>query len=96
MSWTFTNPNSAVESDTPQISVSQNMVKWASTILSARGRFSQIWKSSRVFEPVASSKGNISVCWIPEPAVSHCTSPRPYRARAPANRCGRRGPVGRT
>ncbi len=63
---------------------SHSMVKYGSTILSAAGRFNQIWKSSQGFGPSRSSSGNISQCTMPSPAVSHCTSPRPNRAVAPS------------
>ncbi len=61
----------------------QSMEKWGSTILAARGRFSQIWKSSRGFGPASSRRGNISLWTMPAPAVTHCTSPAPKRAVAP-------------
>ena len=65
------------------MSSSQSIVKCGSAILSAAGRFSQIWKSSIGFGPSASTRGNISACMMPPPAVNHWTSPRPYRAAAP-------------
>jgi hypothetical protein len=43
----------------------QSMVKWGATILSAPGRFSQIWKSSTGFGPLLSRSGNISECTMP-------------------------------
>ena len=61
----------------------QSIVKYGSTILSAAGRFIQIWNSSTVLSPVGESSGNISLCTTPRPAVIHCTSPRPNRAAAP-------------
>ena len=61
-----------------------SMVKCGSTILFRAGRFSQIWKSSSGLGSVALSSGNISECWMPLPAVTHCTSPPPKRAAAPS------------
>ena len=61
----------------------QNMVKYGSSSLWAAGRFSQIWNSSRGLAASRSHSGNISEWTMPEPAVSHCTSPRPKRAVAP-------------
>ena len=61
----------------------QNMVKCGSTILSAAGKFIQIWNSSTVLPSVGDNSGNISQCTTPLPAVIHCTSPRPKRAVAP-------------
>ena len=66
------------------MSSSHNIVKYGSTILSARGRLSQIWNSSSGLGCSRSSSGNISECTMPAPAVSHCTSPRPKRAAAPS------------
>ena len=62
----------------------QNMVKCGATIFWRAGRFSQIWKSSSGFGPPVRSKGNISECRMPRPAVTHCTSPPPKRAAAPS------------
>ncbi len=59
------------------------MVKKGSVSFEWLGRFSQIWKSSTVFGPFVSRRGNISECTTPAPAVIHCTSPWPKRAVAP-------------
>ena len=61
----------------------QSIVKYGSTILSAAGRFSQIWKSSPVFGALRLTRGNISQCCTPWPAVIHWVSPCPKRAVAP-------------
>ena len=66
------------------MSWSHNIAKCGSTILSAAGRFIQIWNSSSGFGSSDSTSGNISACTMPLPAVIHCTSPRPYRAAAPS------------
>ena len=71
--------------DSRGMSSAHCIVKYGSTILSAAGRFSQIWNSSVVFGPVRSSRGNISQWTMPAPAVSHCTSP-PSEARRRAQR----------
>src|SRR3954470_10654242 len=68
---------------TTGMSLAHNMVKYGSTILSSAGRFSQIWNSSVGFGASDSTSGNISLCTIPAPAVSHWVSPRPNRAIAP-------------
>mmetsp|Transcript_6704 Transcript_6704/g.21159 ORF Transcript_6704/g.21159 Transcript_6704/m.21159 type:complete len:239 (+) Transcript_6704:745-1461(+) len=83
----------AVEPGAPPVSVGssrdgmssdQSILKCGSTILSLRGRLSQIWKSSRRLGPARSSSGNISECEIPRPAVIHCASPpSPNRPDAP-------------
>jgi len=65
------------------ISCDQNIVKCGSLILLRAGRFNQIWNSSNGLFLFSSSKGNISACTMPLPAVSHCASPRPNRAVAP-------------
>ena len=62
----------------------QNMVKCGAAILLRAGRFSQTWNSSSGLGALAFSSGNISACWMPRPAVSHCTSPLPKRAAAPS------------
>ena len=59
-----------------------SMVKYGSTILCSAGRLSQIWNSSSGLGPSVSTKGNISACWIPDPAVIHWVSPAPNRAVA--------------
>ena len=61
-----------------------SIVKWGSTILSARGRLSQIWNSSAGLPASRSRSGNISAWTIPRPAVIHWTSPWPKRAVAPS------------
>ena len=60
-----------------------SIVKYGSTILSAAGRFNQIWNSSSGFGSSNDSNGNISQCTTPLPAVIHWVSPRPKRAVAP-------------
>ena len=69
---------------TTGMSLAHNIVKYGSTILSVDGRLSQIWNSSVGFGSTVSTSGNISLCTMPAPAVSHCVSPRPKRAVAPS------------
>ena len=69
------------------------MVKYGSTILSAAGRFNQIWNNSSGFGPSWSSSGSISQCTMPRPAVIHCVSPRPNRAVAPSESLWSQNPV---
>ena len=65
------------------ISSPQNILKCGGDIFLARGRFSQIWKSSSRFSSVWAKQGNISACEMPAPAVIHCTSPSPNLPAAP-------------
>jgi hypothetical protein len=55
----------------------QNIVKCGAANLLRAGRFSQIWNRSSGLGASVRSSGNISLCWMPRPAVSHCTSPSP-------------------
>uniref|UniRef100_A0A6J7P234 Unannotated protein n=1 Tax=freshwater metagenome TaxID=449393 RepID=A0A6J7P234_9ZZZZ len=48
-----------------------NIKKWGVANFSVARRFTQIWKNSAVFEPSWLSRGNISACTIPAPAVIH-------------------------
>ncbi len=61
----------------------QSIAKWGGTFLLAFGKLSQSWKSKNGFGFISSSKGNISECCTPLPAVIHCTSPLPKRPAAP-------------
>ena len=63
-----------------------NILKRGGDIFLARGKFSQIWKSSSRFSSVWAKQGNISACEMPAPAVIHCTSPSPNSPRRPAVR----------
>jgi hypothetical protein len=70
-----------------------SIVKYGSTILSAAGRFSQIWNSSSGLGASWTSSGNISQWTMPLPAVIHCVSPRPKRAVAPSESLWSQNPV---
>src|SRR4051795_2469375 len=53
------------------MSLAHNIVKYGSTILSAAGRFSQIWNSSSGFGPSRASSGEISGGAMPPHAHTH-------------------------
>ena len=84
---------SPLATTTVGVSWLHNIVKYGSTILSAAGRFNQIWKSSSGLGSSPDRSGNISQCTMPLPAVIHWVSPRPKRAVAPSESLWSQKPV---